>query len=330
MIKPRETFHFKPSIQIKGEWVLGLADLEVYNSIFNKTQEYNKFELYRDNSDKFGFLQLKDELEEILNTPHISHEHLQDEIIGPRNIDEFIKLSNEKKNTDGYKIILLGYSKSPFRDFESYLSIVVGLGEEDIQIILKQYNSHFITCDLSPGIYTFQDISNAVHTFSGDPEIIQSEYDDITMKTKTILKYIGGEKKFALGTFRFDERSLYHTLLGFEPYGDYKPTNSNHVTTPGVHTSGKILNLGNTNKINLKCDCIDGSVVDGLRQPILYSFVSDKKLGYKVFSQPETKHYKKIRKSVLNTITFYLEYHNKKVVNFNRETLIFTLQMIKI
>ena len=46
MIKPRETFHFKSSIQIKGDWMIGLTDLEVYNSIFNITEENNKFELY--------------------------------------------------------------------------------------------------------------------------------------------------------------------------------------------------------------------------------------------------------------------------------------------
>ena len=32
-------------------------------------------------------------------------------------------------------------------------------------------------------------------------------------------------------------------------------------------------------KLNLKCDVIDGSVVNGLRQPIHFSFVSDKLSG---------------------------------------------------
>ena len=27
MIKPRKTFHFKPPIQIQGDWMIGLADL---------------------------------------------------------------------------------------------------------------------------------------------------------------------------------------------------------------------------------------------------------------------------------------------------------------
>ena len=48
-------------------------------------------------------------------------------------------------------ILLLGYSASPFRVFESYLRLVVGLDEEDIWLILKEYNSHFITYELIPG-----------------------------------------------------------------------------------------------------------------------------------------------------------------------------------
>ena len=97
MIKPRQTFHFTPPVQIKGDWMIGLTDLEVYNSIFNITETNNKFELYRETSDKFGFLELKDEFEEILNISHITNEHLDDEVLGPRIIDEFIKLSNERK-----------------------------------------------------------------------------------------------------------------------------------------------------------------------------------------------------------------------------------------
>ena len=90
------------------------------------------------------------------------------------------------------------------------------------------------------------------------------------------------------------------------------------------------MNLNTTNKIHLKCNCIHGSIQDGIRQPIINSFVLNKPSGYKIFCQPETIHYKKINKSVLNTITFYLEDDKNKEVNFNGETLTFTLQMIKI
>ena len=331
MTKPREIFHFKPPIQIKGDWMLGLVNLEVYNSIFNITEENNKFDIYRGEDDKFGFLELKDELEEILNISHITDDHLNDEILGPRIIDEYIRLSNKKRDSDGYIMLLFGYCASSFRDFESYLRLVIGLDEQDIQLILKEYNSHFITYQLTPGIYTIQDISNAIETFSGHEVTIELVYDDITKRVTIVLKFKDGKKKFALGTLRFDQQSFFHTLLGFSPYWDYKPNNSNHVLTPGVYPSDKIiLNINTIDKIHLKCDAIDGSIQDGIRQPILFSFVLNKPSGYKVFCEPETIHYKKINKSVLNTITFYLEDDNNKEVNFNGETLTFTLQMIKI
>ena len=81
---------------------------------------------------------------------------------------------------------------------------------------------------------------------------------------------------------RLDKKSFFHTLLGHDPFFDYK--------VPGVFTSDKILNLNITNKIHLKCDYVDDSIQNGLRQPILYSFVLDKPSGYKIFSEPETIH----------------------------------------
>ena len=49
-----------------------------------------------------------------------------------------------------------------------------------------------------------------------------------------------------------------------------------------------------------------------------------------MFCKPETIHFKKTNKSVLNTIAFYLEDNIHQEVDFNGETLSFTLQMIKI
>ena len=91
MIKPRETFHFKPPIRVKGDWMIGLIDLEVYNSIFNITEENNKFELYIDNFDDefFSYTELKDEIAEILNISAITPYHLQHETIAPLIIKTF-------------------------------------------------------------------------------------------------------------------------------------------------------------------------------------------------------------------------------------------------
>ena len=140
MLKPRETFHFNPPIHTKGEWMLGLIDLEVYHSIFNITKEKNIFDLYTDTFDEFSFEELKDEVEEILNIPEITDDHLEDETLAPRIAETYQKLRSDKSKHDGYTILLTGYANSSFRDFETYLRIIIGLEEDDIQLILKQYN----------------------------------------------------------------------------------------------------------------------------------------------------------------------------------------------
>ena len=128
------------------------------------------------------------------------------------------------------------------------------------------------------------------------------------------------------GTLRFDEKSFYSTLMGLTPCWDYKPTNAIHADSRGVYTGQKIINLSTINNFHSKCDVIDGSVVNGSRQPILCSFVLDKPPRSKVFCEPGAIHSKK---SVLNTIAFYLEDDNNEV-NFKEEKLIFSLQLIKI
>ena len=237
---------------------------------------------------------------------------------GPIIIDEYREQVTKRMKDDKYMEILAGYTRSVFQDFESYLRTEVDLVEDDVKLVLDEYNSSFITYELDPGIYNFKDISEALlksrkPEYDGYHNAIDIEYDDITMKTRLLVKH-------GIIAIRFDEKSFFSTVLGFTSGWDYKHYNE--------YTSQKILNLASTNKIHLKCDVIDGSVVDGIRQPIF--FVLDKLPGYRVFSKTETIHYKKINKSVLNTITCFLEDDNNKEVNFNGETLTFALQMIKI
>ena len=220
----------------------------------------------------------------------------------------------------------MGYARYLFRDFESYLRIVVGLDEDDIRLILKHYNANFVTYELEPANYTNEEIQKAVYPLGDHEGTLQIAYDVLNKKTKLNLTRFGSTFR----TLRFDNKSFFHTLLGFTPYWDYKPTKAIHADSPGVYTNDKFLNLNTKSKFQLKCDVIDGSIQNALRQPILFSFVLDKPSVYKVFCEPETFHYKKINKSVLNIKTFYLEDDDHKEVNFNGIALTFTLKMIKI
>ena len=200
----------------------------------------------------------------------------------------------ETSTTGGFTVLLKDYARSPFRDFESYLTTVVGLDKEDIELKLKQYNSNFVTYELTLGICSVKDIAKAVYTMGDHEGTQQIEYDDIRMKTKPILTRFFG----IFGTLGFDERPFYNMFLGFTTYWDYKPTNEIHSDSAGVYTNDKNLNLSTIGKVHSKCDVIDGSVVNGIREPMLSSFTLDQPSGYKIFLQLETVHYKKISKSV--------------------------------
>ena len=192
MIKSRKTFHFKPPLEVRDTWMIGLTGLEVYNSIFNITEENNKFELYKFPAEKAGgvtYIKVRDEIEQDLGIEDIKAADLQDEIIGPIIIEEYKKQVTKRTKNEQYMNILATYTSSVFQDFKSFLRTQIDLVEDDIKLVLDEYNSSFITYEIEPGIYTFKDISEALFNilqseYPGPSDVIDIEYDDITMKTK--------------------------------------------------------------------------------------------------------------------------------------------------
>ena len=309
LVKSRESFSFYPPIQIEGSWMIGLINLGVYNSIFNITNKNNKFELYSENIqdvEEITFENSKDLIAKNLDVSNIEDNDLLDDMIGDIIVEEYRKIYLEKSREDGYTILLNGYIQSVFQHFESYLR-TERVSEDDIELVLKEFNSKFKTYELTPGIYSFKDISDALKHFG-----CHVEYDDISMRTDLLTNKI----------LRFDKNSFFKSLLGFSSGWDYKNNND--------YVSDEITDLSTIDKIHLKCDCIHGSIQDGERQPILFSFILDKPSGYKIFCSPETIHYKKVNKTVLDNITFYLENDNNEEVNFNGESITFTLRLVKI
>ena len=107
--------------------------------------------------------------------------------------------------------------------------------------------------------------------------------------------------------------SELNTLLGF--------TNKNY--RAGTHTSEKPVMISSTDKVRLKCDCVDGSIVNGIREQILFSFNLSAPPDYKIIKEPNTILYKKINKTRLDTIQFFLEDSNHNRVDFNRDPNIY-------
>ena len=81
---------------------------------------------------------------------------------------------------------------------------------------------------------------------------------------------------------------------------------------------------------HLKCECIQGSIVNGTRETNLYSFALDQPPRRKIYKKPIIKLFKNINKPIPSPIPFYLENADHKAVDFNGKVISFTCQIIKI
>ena len=139
---------------------------------------------------------------------------LQDDLIGPIIFKEYRQQVTKRMEVVGDQNITAGYISSLFQNFESHLRTAVDLVEDDIKLALEEYSSSFITYELQPGFYTFKDLSEALFNilqpdYPGPSNVVVIEFDDITMKTKMVVRS-------GILAIRFHEKSfvvLFSLLL---------------------------------------------------------------------------------------------------------------------
>ena len=133
-------------------------------------------------------------------------------------------------------------------------------------------------------------------------------------------------------TLRFTKMLFFYTILGFtgSHSGDFGDIEGFVQSIPGTYKNNKPVNITGIDKIHLKADCIIGRKVNGVRKPILYSSGLSSPPGHKIYKETRITFLKKISKSVLSHITFYLEDDDHKPVDFLGGTISFASQLIKI
>ena len=175
---------------------------------------------------------------------------------------------------------------------------------------------------LIPSIYEVIDINNTLKYILPKNVKVNITIDDIRLKSNLKINQ----------TLIFTAKSFFYTFLGFIQSHSYPldDIDSHYQFFAGSYKSDKPINITEIDKIHLKTDCIQGSIINGLRGPILYSFALSSPPGHKIYDEPRIKLFKKINKSVLSHITFYFEDDDYKPVDFHNETISFTCQLIKI
>ena len=325
MNKQMQTFSFNPSINLleEGKWLLAVSSFECTNSVFNITDENNSFSIiipghYQNESDEKTIDDLNNLLELKSLELHVEEVRKRGNII--KIADNEYKLSD----FDNQKFeILEELKKDKYNDLEDLVYRMRLSYDEIMEILdLKYIPTKRTGYTLNPGIYEIVDLNNTLKYILPDNVKLTVSIDDIRLKSNLKINQ----------TLIFTEKSFFYTILGYTQSRSYplEDIDGHYQIIAGSYTSDRPINITGIDKIHLKCDCIQGSIVNGIREPILYSFGLNTPPGYRIYKEPRVKLFKKVNKSVSSHITFYFEDDDHKAVDFNGETVSFTCQLIKI
>ena len=131
---------------------------------------------------------------------------------------------------------------------------------------------------LNPGIYEFNEIVNAFALKIAEHTC--KDCNNVGLKIKADKKSM---KTILETSHELIFNSDLNKLFGF--------TKKRY--PPGYHISEKVINIMSVDKVHLKTDCIDGSIVNGVRESILFSFSLSARPGYKIFKEPSQILFKK-------------------------------------
>ena len=325
MNKQKQTFSFNPPIKLieDDKWLLVVSSFECTNSVFNLTDENNSFSIiipghYQNKTDEKTINDLNKLLE--LKSLELHVEDVKKRGNEIKTEDKGFKLSD----FDDQKNELIEELKNAKNNDLKDLVYRMQLTYNEIMDILdlNYIPTKRTRYSLNPGIYEIVDLNNTLKHILPDNVEINVTIDDIRLKSNLKINQ----------ALLFTEKSLFYTILGFTQSRSYALDDIEgfYQLISGFYKSDKPINITGIDKIHLKCDCIPGSIINGIREPILYSFALSSPPGYKIYKEPRVKLFKKIKKSVLSHITFYFEDDDHKTVDFNTETISFTCQLIKI
>ena len=244
MNKQKESFSFDIPLDLPEQWMMGVTSLEVYNTVYNITEKNNKIKLFETEQNLKEYKIATDFMSMIKKLYEISNKGISD-------IEEIKKLINDVK----FKKVK--FPKNYYEELEKIIDQINQNFKDKTNILDLNGIGSVSNClgiEIPPGAYELIDINNAIQQELNNScgSLLDSdlktniETDTISMKsvlTTSLPIYFNSE---------------LNTLLGF--------TNKGY--SSGTHKSEKPVMITTTDKVHLKCDCVDGSIVNGIREQI--------------------------------------------------------------
>ena len=276
MNKQTQTFSFNPPINLVEEdkWLLGVTSLKCTNSVFNITNENNSFSIimpghYQKESDEKTI----DEINKLLELRSLEL-HLK----------EVRKRGNNIKNgDDDYELSEFDTQKNEILEelrnvkYNDPKDLVYRLQLNYDEIIdisdLDHIPTKRIGYSLNPGIPEVVGLKNTLKHCLPDNVKVSVTIDDITLKSNLKINQ----------NLIITEKLFFYTILGFTQshQGPLNDIEGFYQLSPGSYQRNKPINITGIDEIHLKCDWIQGRIVNGVREPISYSFALSSPPGHK-------------------------------------------------
>ena len=270
----------------EGKWFLAVSSFECTKSVFNITNENNSFSIIIPGHYKTEFAEkIVNDLNNLYELKSL--ELYVEEVRKRGNIikieDKEYKLSDFDTQKNEILEELRNVKYNDLRDLIyrmrlNYDGIIDILDLEYIPTKRTGYS-------LNPGIYEVIDLNNTLKDILPDNVKVTITIDDIRLKSNLKINQ----------TFIFTEKSFFYTILGFTRSHSYPLDDIEgfYQLIAGSYKSDIPINITGIDKVHLKCDCIQGSIVNGIREPILYSFALSSPPGHKIYKEPKVKLFKK-------------------------------------
>ena len=284
MNKQMQTFSFNPPINLveEGKWLLAVSSFECTNSVLNITNENNSFSIIIPGHYETEFAdKIIDELNRLLELRslelHVNEVRKRGNIV--KIGDKEYKLSD----FDNQKYEVLEELKNAkYNDLEDLVYRMKLTYDEIINILdLKNFSTKRMGYSIEPNIYNIVDLNKTLKHIL--PNNIKINVSINERKYKTDLKINQ--------TLIFINKSFFYTILGFIQSHSYPLDDIEgfYQLIPGSYKSDKPVNITGIDKVRLKCNVVDGSIVNGVREPIVYSFALDQPPGHKIYKEPKVK-----------------------------------------
>ena len=256
---------------------MAVNSFEATNSIFNIIDENKSFSVstpsHRNSEDGE---ELINKLNSLLDLRSENDIKLHVKEVGKRG-------TRTERENSGYNLagfdhfktdMLEGMKRIKYNDLEDMVYRMELSYDEIVDIVdVKYIAGSTIGYIIPPAKYEITDINWMIKSLLPNKIKVKITIDDIRLISNLATN----------NTIGYTKRSFFNAILGFTlshsgPLGDIKGFIQK---IPGTYKSDKPINITGIDKIHLKCDCINGSIVNGVRDPILYNFALDQPPGPK-------------------------------------------------